>query len=271
MNINFYCPRWGREEQPFAEFCKDVKYAGYDGVELPFPLDPKLRDSMANQLGQSGLKHIAQQWETVNPDISVHLREYENHIRSLALTQPEFISSQTGLDWFSFEQNMQIIALADKLSRELSVKILHETHRSKMMFAAHVTRPFLEALPNLRIVLDISHWCNVAATLLEDQEESVSLAISRTDHIHARVGFGEGPQVPNPLAPEWKVALQRHLSWWDTVVERARREDRKTLTITNEFGPFPYMPIEPYTAKPIADQWSINLEMKELLKKRYLK
>ena len=71
------------------------------------------------------------------------------------------------------------------------------------------------------------------------------------------------------ISREWNDVLQRHLSWWDAVVERSRREGKETLTITNEFGPFPYMPIEPFTTKPIADQWSINLEMKELLKKRY--
>ena len=36
-------------------------------------------------------------------------------------------------------------------------------------------------------------------------------------------------------------------------------------TITPEFGPFPYMPQEPFTKKPLSNQWEINLQMKNYL------
>ncbi|GAB1483119.1 hypothetical protein MASR2M78_19350 [Treponema sp.] len=49
-----------------------------------------------------------------------------------------------------------------------------------------------------------SRWCTVAESYLEDQKEAVDAALSRTDHIHARVGFPEGPQVGDPAAPEWE-------------------------------------------------------------------
>ena len=114
--------------------------------------------------------------------------------------------------------------------------------------------------------MDISHWCNVAETMLEDQNEAVDLAIQSTDHIHARVGFTETPQVSDPFAPEWKDALDRHLSWWKRIVERAKSEGKESFTITNEFGPYPYMIHIPYTGQPIADQWELNLRMKNMLK-----
>lgn len=271
MNVEFYCPLWGRAEQPFEEFCKDVKDAGYDGVEMPFPLAGKERDSLVGVLKDSGLKLIAQHWETFEPDFENHKTEYELRLRNLIKTEPEFISSQTGRDWFSFEQNLEILALAASVAEESGIRITHETHRSKMLFAAHITRAFLEKLPDLRLTLDISHWCNVAETLLEDQEDAVALALSRADHIHARVGFAESPQVPDPSAPEWEEVLNRHLSWWDEVVRQSAEKGRDTFTITNEFGPYPYMIHTPFENKPIADQWKINKDMKDLLSKRYNK
>jgi len=36
-----------------------------------------------------------------------------------------------------------------------------------------------------------------------------------------------------------------------------------------EFGPSGYMPTLPYTQQPVADQWSVNKFMLDLLKKRY--
>ncbi|MEO8819890.1 MAG: sugar phosphate isomerase/epimerase, partial [Ginsengibacter sp.] len=67
---------------------------------------------------------------------------------------------------------------------------------------------------------------------------------------------------------QWQQALQAHLSWWDKVAERKKLED-DTLTITPEFGPFPYMVTLPETGEPIANQWEVNLFMMNLLKERY--
>ena len=114
----------------------------------------------------------------------------------------------------------------------------------------------------------MSHWVCVAESLLEDQPEAMQLACDRTEHIHARVGYPEGPQVSDPFLPEWKQALEAHLVWWDRVAKR-RINDNKTVIITPEFGSYPYMVHLPKTNEPIADQWSINVKMMNLLKKRY--
>uniref|UniRef100_UPI00404737EF hypothetical protein n=1 Tax=Mariniflexile sp. TaxID=1979402 RepID=UPI00404737EF len=104
---------------------------------------------------------------------------------------------------------------------------------------------------------------------MEDQEAAVAIAISRTEHIHARVGFPEGPQISDPRAPEWKSALNHHLLWWDKVVALKKSAHEKELTITPEFGPQPYMPVLPYSQTPLSNQWDINVFMMDLLKKRY--
>ena len=108
----------------------------------------------------------------------------------------------------------------------------------------------------------------MSESLLNNQLETVKIAIERTDHIHARIGHPEGPQVNDPRAPEWKEALDAHLAWWDKIVE-LKKASGDMLTVLTEFGPADYMPTEPYTRKPLADQWAINVHMKDLLRKRY--
>ena len=164
---------------------------------------------------------------------------------------------------------MELVKLAHAFTKETGVHVVHETHRGKFTFAAHITEQFLLADPNLRIGSDFSHWCNVAESLLDNQESALNLAISRADHIHARVGFSEGPQIPDPRAAEWTDVLNKHLSWWDRIVDRARKEGREFLCITPEFGPYPYMTILPYSKLPIASQWDINVFMMNLLRNRY--
>jgi hypothetical protein len=44
----------------------------------------------------------------------------------------------------------------------------------------------------------------------------------------------------------------------------------KVLTMTTEFGPPYYMWTYPGSAKPLKDNWEMNIVMKDLWKKRYL-
>jgi sugar phosphate isomerase/epimerase len=179
------------------------------------------------------------------------------------------INSQTGKDYFTFEQNAKLIDVATALSVSSGISIYHETHRGKFSFAAHITADYLQRLPELFLTLDISHWVAVAETFLHDQQDAVDLAISRTRHLHARVGHTQGPQVDDPRAPEWQEALDMHLRCWDKVYSANRKAGCNLLTFTAEFGPSPYMSHLPFTRQPVADQWGINAYMNHLLKNRY--
>jgi sugar phosphate isomerase/epimerase len=268
MNIKFYCPRWGAEDT-WESFCKRVKEAGYDGIETPassFDF-PELDDILA-AAKKYKLEIIGQYYQSFESDPAAHEKNYEQHLRTLAALRPVFINAQTGKDFFSYEQNVRLFEIARKFSKETGIPVVHETHRGKALFAAHITRPFLERNADLRLTLDISHWCNVHESLLHDQTENVELALTRTAHLHSRVGHPEGPQVNDPRAPEWKETVDVHLRWWDTVVEHHRRNN-SSLTITTEFGPAGYLPVLPYTQQPVADQWQINVYMLNLLKNRY--
>ena len=104
--------------------------------------------------------------------------------------------------------------------------------------------------------------------MLDDQKETVNLALSRAGHIHARIGHPEGPQVNDPRAPEWKNIVDTHFKWWDVVAEEKKRTGSH-LTFLTEFGPPDYMPTVPYTRQPVANQWDINVHMLKTLRARY--
>lgn len=266
MEIKYFCPQWGSKHLDLPVFIKKVKDAGYDGVEMSLPLDTREKREILELLKQENLLLVAQHWETQTNDFIEHKNEYRKRLENLASGQPMFINSQTGKDFFSFEQNSALIEIADEVSQQYGVKIIHETHRGKFSFSAHITLEYLNKLPALRLGLDISHWCNVAESFLEDQTHAVSMALSRTDHIHARVGFPEGPQVPDPRVPEWNAALLIHQKWWDEVIRLKQKSGQDIFTISPEFGPYPYMAILPFTQQPISDQWGINVFMKDYLK-----
>lgn len=269
MKLLFFCPRWGQEHLSWDQFFLQVKQAGYDGVECSLPDDKAETAVFLKGLQQYGLRFIAQHWQTVVVDFDRHLSEFKQRLQQLAASAPMFINSQTGKDYYSFEQNSQLIDAASSVAADSGVSILHETHRGKFSFAAHITHHYLQRIPNLRITLDISHWCAVAETLLQDQQAAVETAIQRSNHIHARVGHPEGPQVIDPRAPENAETLNFHLQCWDAIFDLKRKNGDEFFTITPEFGAPPYLHLFPYTLQPIASQWEINVFMMELLRKRY--
>jgi sugar phosphate isomerase/epimerase len=270
MKIKFFCPYWGSALLSYPLFFKKVKEAGYDGVEMSLPFDKKEKTHILNLLKEHELELIAQHWETSHPDLLLHKEIFKRHLLNLAEADPLFINSQTGKDYFSFEDNSELIRISFEVAKETGIPIVHETHRGKFSFALHIARQYLEKIPDLELGLDLSHWCNVAESLLQDQQDALNIALSRTRHIHARVGYAEGPQITDPRLPEWEEAMNFHLSCWDKVVESFRQNSRECLTITPEFGPYPYMLHLPFTQMPVANQWEINLYIKDLLKERYV-
>lgn len=267
--IQFFCPRWGQAHIPWNKFLDRVKREGYDGIEAGSNNTKEDNDEMLAGLAKHGLGLIAQHWETVDADIEKHAFEFEERLMGLASLQPLFINTHTGKDHFTFEENKRLIDIAFSISGRTGIKIIHETHRGRFGFAAHIARNYLQRIPGLRITFDVSHWCNTAESLLEDQDEAVALALSHTDHIHARIGFAQGPQVPDPRDPRWANEMEFHVGCWDKIIAEKKRSG-SSITITPEFGPAPYMMHLPFSEKPLADQWDINLFIMKLLKERYL-
>ncbi len=253
------------------DFCAKVKKEGYEGIELWWPTNnKKAQDDLFAALKKYNLE-IGFLCGGSQSNPQEHLAFYKKMIDAAArqnIQRPLYINNHSGRDHFSFDDNKKFIEHTQALAKETGILICHETHRGRMLFAAHITRKFIESFPELRLTLDISHWCNVHESLLADQQETVEMALSRTDHIHARIGHPEGPQVNDPRAPEWEPVVKQHFEWWDKIVER-KKKNGELVTILTEFGPPDYMPTLPYTKQPLGDQWAINVHMMHVLRKRY--
>ena len=273
MNNNFelklLATNWGFEGT-MDEYCGKVKKEGYDGIEIWWPMEKKDQDELFTALKKYNLE-VGFLCAGHQSDYNENLQLFKQMTEAAAtntVQRPLYINCHSGKDFFSFEQSKTFIDHTLQLSKKTGIPIYHETHRSRILFAAPVAKQYMQKIPELRITFDVSHWCNVSETLLQDQPETLALAIERADHIHARIGHPEGPQVNDPRAPEWQDALNAHLAWWDEIVNRKKKAGER-LTILTEFGPADYMPTMPYTRQPLADQWGINVYMMNLLRKRY--
>ncbi len=268
-DVKILATDWGFEGSRDA-FCEKIKKVGYDGLETGWPTEVQDRDSLFAALKKYNLQvgFLCGAWGN---DYKEHFINFKKLVDGAALQniqKPLYINCHSARDHYSFEENKPFIDYTIALSKQTGIKILHETHRSRILFAANIAKQFFQKIPELRLTLDISHWCNVHESMLEDQKENVDLALARTDHIHARIGYQEGPQVNDPRAPEWDYAVKKHFEWWDMVVAQ-KKKDGERITFLTEFGPPLYMQTLPYTLQTVSDQWAINVHMLNLLRKRY--
>jgi sugar phosphate isomerase/epimerase len=270
FSLNIMAPYWGFDGTVHA-FCEKAKTSGYDGIEILWPADANVQQQLFAALKSFQLA-VGFLCRGDGPELATHLDAYQKILTAAVnngFQKPLYINAHSGKDYFSNEDNLKFIDAASEIEKTYQIPVYHETHRGRMLYAAPAALPFFRARKDFRITLDISHWCCVSESLLEDQQETVNMALNRTAHIHSRIGHPEGPQVGDPRAPEWKAALDAHFAWWDRVVAQ-KKEKGEPLTMLTEFGPPSYMPTIPFTNQPVANQWEINVHMMHLWRKRYL-
>jgi sugar phosphate isomerase/epimerase len=265
MKIIFAKANWELAHLSVQEFVARTAAAGYGATEIYFPARS---ESMAeirachDAHGMRIIAHIATDGGT--PD--EHLKSLEERYLRAIETGPLFVNSHTGRDHFSFADSLRIFEAGPALAERHGVAIHHETHRGRALFCAPVTRAFLNELPSLRLTADFSHWVCVHESDLSDQPDNLAAAMAAAGHMHARVGFDEGPQISDPRNPAHAAWLALFTTWWKRILQLRRDEGREWFTVTPEFGPAPYMPLNGPSPDPVGDAWEINSWMHQYLR-----
>lgn len=269
MEIKILSPIWGHEHLKLQTFLDKIKTAGYDGIETGVPDDKADKQLLYDYLQQHEMHIVTHQHSAQGSTFKKFMDSYVKNLHLCAEPNPLLINSHTGRDYFTLQQNLDLIDAAREFSAKTGVIVAHETHRGRLGYSPQMSDTIFSLRPDFCITADLSHWTCVTESMLENFTAILDEAIKRSLHIHTRVGFEEGPQVADPRAPEYKYALNKFLEWWDRIVEINHLAGRKILPVTTEFGPYPYMPRIPFSDKPVADQFEINCFMKDLLHERY--
>jgi sugar phosphate isomerase/epimerase len=245
---------WGIDEPWEVAFPK-IKAAGYQAIETGLP-PPADQGRFKGLLAQYGFAYIAQ-IVTAGATVEEHLQSFARRLGRAKALDPLLVNAHSGQDSFSEEESHSFFAQALRVEEETGLAVAHETHRGRILYNPWIAARLLERLPGLKLSADFSHWVLVSERLLDDQEDVLRLCAARTLHIHARVGYEEGPQVPDPRAPEYQKHLHAHERWWEWIWAAQAARGSITSTLTPEFGPPGYMQSLPYTGMPVADLWAI--------------
>ncbi|WP_133468127.1 sugar phosphate isomerase/epimerase family protein [Paraglaciecola marina] len=270
MKLNFHKSFWEAPcttEQDLHQLLERTHRDGYQGTELFLPFfdfDAELTLAAHRQHSLNIITGIA----TEGSNLAEHLRSMERQVEKALSFNPILINSHTGRDIFSLEDNLVLFEHALELEQKFDICITHETHRFRPTFSTFDTEKIVAALPELKLNLDISHWMVVHESDLNDQLARLKKIFPQVHHIHARVGFEEGPQVTNPQDSLWKSHVDNHVKLWQSVIDFAKKRNQEDFTITPEFGPFPYAHVQPQSHQPLADIWEANNFMRKHLQDR---
>ena len=241
---------WGITENWEQSFPR-IKAAGYGAIEAPLP-EPGEQARFRALLDQYNFAYIAMVF-TSGASVSEHLASFAAQIEASHVLRPMIINSHSGRDAWDENQSREFFSQALALEATLSVPVTHETHRGRILFNPWVTRRLLEQFENLRLCADLSHWVCVCERLLDSELDILNLCAERTTHLHTRVGYEQGPQVPDPRAPEYAHHLAAHERWWDLIWDAQTAKEQNVSTLTPEFGPPEYLHTLPYSKEPVAD------------------
>ncbi|WPU97065.1 hypothetical protein SNE25_16200 [Mucilaginibacter sabulilitoris] len=269
MEIKILSPLWGHEHLELKTFLDKIRTARYDGIDTWIPDNLDDKRVLFDYLQQHEMYMVSHQHSAEGSTFKKLKQSFIKNLYQCAEPGPLLINSHTGRDYFSLRQNLELVDAAQEFSEKTGITIAHETHRGRLGYSPQMINTIFELRNDFNITADFSHWVCVTESMLENFATIVDEAIKRSRHVHARVGFEQGPQVADPRAPEWKYALDKFLGWWDKIVAINKQVNTKVLPVTTEFGPVPYMPAIPFTGKPVVDQFTINNFMKDLLNDRY--
>jgi hypothetical protein len=264
MNLSLVRHLWGVDlSQGLSRHVPRWRQVGYQALEASYRICGD-REEFFRVLNGEGWAWIAQvltdsfddagHWKgNRRRSVEIHLKSLREQIEEAGEHGPLFFNAQTGYDGWSWSEAEEFYGRCLEMQRELGVTLAHETHRGRYFATPWATVPLLERFPDLELTCDFSHWVCVCERLLPDWGDAISIAARHCRHLHARVGFEQGPQVSDPRVEAWRVHVETHERWWREIWASQLARGFSQSTLTPEFGPPTYQLTDPATGRPLAD------------------
>lgn len=255
---------WPVGQDPREDWVRSARQAGFDGLQGPPPTAPEQRLLLHEQLQEADLAFISNLATASDPTVSPnqHLLDLRTAIECSLDLSPLLINACTGSDAWPLPLQIDFFEKILALESEYGIEIAVETSRGRPFFHPWITREIVHQLPELKLACNFAQWCCTTGRLVMEDDPRLLRDLARHGrHLHATVGFQDGPQVPDPRVPARADPLEKHLRWWETVWTAQSHRGLETITMQPGF--------QADNRFPQIDADEVNRWMARLLRARF--
>ncbi len=252
-------PYNGEREWSVEEKVAQIAEAGFDGVEFLME-DKAHRDEMVSLCDQHHLKRSNIVFPHTPAEFVDDLKAAKDggasHINLQPMPMPRRVA-----DGVSY-----LVRCMD-MAAEAGYELFIETHRDRMTTDLYFTLDLIEAVPDMVLCGDLSHFLVgrefAGPPLSEANQRYMEQILERCGAFHGRVASREQVQVPIFFAHN-KVWVDLYESWWEygfkKFKERASEDDVMTFVV--ELGP-PTYAMQGEDGQELSDRWAEAVAMKD--------
>lgn len=254
------CPVWRIADK--AAFCAALAAAGLGYVAMINTCTPSAAGGGAAEARPSQA-------------LGDHVASFEAQVAEVCALplRPLLINAHSGCDLWPADTARAFFTRALAVEAACGLRIAHETHRGRILYNAWAARDWLREFPALKVTADLSHFVVVAERVFHEADADWAAVLREVAracvHIHARVGYEQGPQAPDPRAPEYAHALERHEAWWAAIEDAQAAAGNQLLTFEPEHGTDGYQQRLPYSSVETASIWEVNAWLRERGERRH--
>ena len=250
--------RPGVPERPVPERFDAVKAAGYDGMAIDLgALDLESARACASEFARTGLSALLTAFPT-----------------SIDALRPALqLAKDIGAPFVIVVGQVMPITVADmipvvrewlRIAAEEAVPIQFETHRNCITNDLFATLQLLEAVPEMRLSADLSHYVvdrEMMQPISATMQDYMLRVLQRSDSFQGRVATRNQVQVPIAF-PQHRNWLETFLGWWREGFRQWRsRRPHEDAVFLCELGP-PNYAITDANGDELSDRWQEALELK---------
>jgi hypothetical protein len=257
--------RPGIPEAPIPDRFDRVKDAGYDGLAIDLgATDMVVAQSCIGEYRRTGLKGLVIAFpasiEALRPALHLAKEIGAPFVVVIGKVMP-----------LAVEDMIPVVRGWMQLADQEAVPIQFETHRNCITNDMFSTLLMLDAIPEMRLCADLSHYVvdrEMMLPLSAEMQDYVARLLARSDSFQGRVATRSQVQVPIGF-PQHRPWLDIFLSWWKQGFAMYRaRAPAEDLVFVCELGP-PNYAITDARGEELSDRWEEALTLRRLAREAW--